>query len=89
MENSHEINVTNLDFEHRRALEDVIGAPLTSNQRLVISVTDAERPAGSKAAHPRQSVRDWTRVYEGLSDEEVEAIDRAVNSRANLTRQWP
>ena len=33
-----------------------------------------------------QSISDWTSVYEGLSDKEVEEIDREVKTRADLTR---
>jgi hypothetical protein len=84
METSREIDVTNLDSAHRRALEDVIGQQLRLNQRLVINVTepDAKKTAGA----PSQSLADWTHVYEHLTDEQIEAIDHNVKTRANLTR---
>jgi hypothetical protein len=79
------IDVIKLDTEHRRALEDVIGAQLQGNQRLLISVTEAGRtlPASVK---PKQSLSDWTGIYSGLTDEQIEEIDRDVNTRADLTR---
>ncbi len=80
METSHEIDVTNLDAAHRRALEDVLGAPLQESQRLVIRVSESAAP---------QSLDDWKRVYEGLRDDEVAAIDRDLKTRANLTRNLP
>ena len=89
METSHEIDVISLDAEHRRALEDVIGAALQRNQRLVISVTEVGATPVAGTRRCGQSISDWTDVYEGLTDEEVDAIDREVNTRADLTRHLP
>jgi len=87
METSHEIDVTNLDAEHRHALEDVIGRQLRLNQRLVISVTEK---GAHKAARPSpQSLSDWAKVYEGLTDEQIAAIDRDARTRADVTRRLP
>ncbi len=83
MGTSHEIDVMALDAAHRRAFEDVIGARLEQNQRLVISVT---APASPRSA---QSLADWSGVYEGLTEDQVEAIDREMKKRANLTRSAP
>jgi len=82
MDMSHEIDVMALDPAHRQAFEDVIGAPLEQNQRLVISVT---------APPPRfsQSLADWAQVYDGLTEDQVETIDRDLKTRANLTRSLP
>jgi hypothetical protein len=86
METSHEIDVTNLDDEHRRALEDLIGTELRRNQRLMICVTDVDATASGTPPLPAQSIGDWAKVYEGLSNEQVEEIDVEVNKRADLTR---
>ncbi|MGA2064697.1 MAG: hypothetical protein ABSG86_07000 [Thermoguttaceae bacterium] len=83
METNHEVDVVALDTAHRRAFEDVIGAHLEENQRLVISVT---APASRRSA---QSLADWTGVYDGLTEDQVEAIDRALKTRANLSRSLP
>jgi hypothetical protein len=85
MENDLKINVSALDPPHRRALEDVIGRELTAKQTLLISVVDAEAPT-NETVRPAQSLEDCTGIYEGLSDEEVEAIDHVAKTRANLTR---
>jgi len=84
-------DVTALDETHRRALEDVIGHQLQANQRLIISVTEIQIPVSAEAPGERraQTVDDWARVYEGLSEEEVDAIDRIAKSRANLSRFLP
>jgi hypothetical protein len=83
METSHEIDVIALDAAHRRAFEDVLGTRLEPNQRLVISVT---APTSLRSS---QSLADWTGVYEGLTEDQVEAIDRDFKTRANLTRSLP
>lgn len=80
-------DVTNLDDTHRRALEDVLGRPLQAGERLVISVLEA--PAAPTASRPSQSISDWTSVYDGLTDEEIEQIGDISRTRANLTRRAP
>jgi hypothetical protein len=89
METNHIIDVTSLDALHRRALEDVIGVQLQANQRLVIGVTDAVSPAPAKTARRMQTLDDWRAVYAGLTDAEIEEIDRIVNTRSDLTRELP
>jgi S-adenosylmethionine hydrolase len=88
METEVKIDVATLDAPHRRALEEVIGRQLEANQRVVISVTE---PVASQDDVPRpvQTLDDWTNVYEGLSDQEIEAIDQVAKTRANLTRNLP
>jgi hypothetical protein len=46
-------------------------------------------PSRRDQARPAQSVDDWTKVYEALSDAEIEAIDRIAKTRADLTRNLP
>ena len=79
------IDVATLDAPHRRALEDVIGHELAMSQQLIISVVDVAAPK-SATSQPAQSLEDWTGVYEGLNDEQIEAVDKVAKSRANLTR---
>jgi hypothetical protein len=88
METNLEIEVAVLDAHQRRALEEVIGRQLAVDQRLTISVMDAATPQAG-ASRPAQSLEDWTSVYEGLSEDEIEAVDNVVKTRANLTRNLP
>ena len=83
MEASLEIDVMTLDAAHRQAFEDVLGTHLEQNQRLVISVAP---PASSRSA---QSLADWAGVYDGLTEDQIETIDRDIKTRANLTRSLP
>ena len=84
-------NVRDIDAGDRNALEHVVGQALRDNQRLIIQIAevDVSREAPAADSHSRQTLADWTNVYEGLSDVEVEAIDQTVKTRANLTRKLP
>ncbi|HEY5315906.1 MAG TPA: hypothetical protein VIK18_25475 [Pirellulales bacterium] len=83
-----QVDVTALGDSHRRALEEVLGRPLASNEQVIISVRSVETPAAASAG-ASQTLEDWTNIYEGLSDEQVEAIDKMAKTRANLTRSLP
>ncbi|HEX4128514.1 MAG TPA: hypothetical protein VHZ24_00635 [Pirellulales bacterium] len=80
------INVAALDAPHRHALEEVIGRRLATNQQLIICIKDVKPPPAA-AFRPVQTLDDWTNVYEGLTDDEVGAIDKIATTRANLTRE--
>ena len=84
-------NVRDIDAEDRSALEHVVGQALRDNQRLIIQVTEVDvgREAATADTRPVQTLADWTKVYEGLSDEEIEAVDKIIKTRANLTRNLP
>jgi hypothetical protein len=88
METDLKIDVATLDASHRRALEEVIGRALQSSQRLIISVIDVAVPSSS-SPRPTQTLEDWTEVYDGLSDDEIEAVDKVAKTRANLARNLP
>ncbi len=85
METSLNIDVATLDATHRQALEEVIGRELGANQRLIISVIDVAMPQNG-TPRPVQTLEEWTNVYEGLSEDEIEAVDKIAKTRANLTR---
>lgn len=88
MENALNIDVAALDAPHRRALEEVIGQQLAVHQQIFICVTDKDL-ASSLDRRPPQTMADWTKIYDGLSDEQIEQIDQIANTRANLTRDFP
>jgi len=88
METDLKIDVAALDAPHRRALEEVIGRQLAANQRLLISVIEVEAPPPA-VPRPVQTLEDWTTVYEGLNDQDIEEIDQIAKTRANLTRNLP
>ncbi len=88
MEAALKIDVATLDRSHRLALEEVIGCELAANQRLIISVIEVTLPESS-GARPVQTLDDWTSVYDGLSEREIDEIDHIARARANLTRHLP
>jgi thiamine-phosphate pyrophosphorylase len=68
----------------RVAVSGAIAAAADSGEAAV-----AMRKMLPPAPHAAQSIADWKRVYEGLTEEQIEAIHRDVNTRANLTRYLP
>ena len=81
-------NVADIDTADRQALEHVIGKHLAEHQQVIISVMELAMPSHADPK-PAQTLEDWTHVYDGLSDEEIEAIDTIAKTRANLTRNLP
>jgi hypothetical protein len=80
-------NVGDLNRGDRSALERVVGHSLGESQRLIIQVMTVERSA--PATSPIGTIPDlpeWTDIYAGLSDAEIDELDAAVRERANLSR---
>lgn len=84
-------NVRDIEADDRHALEHVVGQALRDNQRLIIQIAevDVSPEAGPAGTSEPQTLDQWTKVYEGLSADEVEAVDTSINERANLTRNLP
>jgi hypothetical protein len=87
-------NVKDIDMPDRQALEHVLGQPLHENQQVIINVVtmgvslpvpETDRANGSEAM---SAVPDWWKIYEGLSEEEIDRLDAAVNQQADLTRNF-
>jgi hypothetical protein len=82
-------NVRDLDQTNRAALERVVGHELAETQQVILNVVDlddATAAAESGGGKPDAGVPDWWKIYEGLSDSEIDELDRAIRQRANLTR---
>jgi hypothetical protein len=75
-------DVASLDPAHRSALEDVIGLQLRSNQQLVVRVVESEAAKSKDDGRPPQTINDLPNIFEGQSDEEIEATERDVKTRA-------
>lgn len=80
-------NVRDLDGADRTAVEKLVGHALRESERVVIHVTDAtdgpaERPA------PNDELPAWCNVYEGLSDAEIDELDRSIR-RTHSSRKMP
>jgi hypothetical protein len=80
-------NVRDIHTEDRHALERLIGKSLAEDEQVIISVARLNAASPDKPfASASQQVPEWWKVYEGLSDEEVDRLDQAIRQRANLTR---
>jgi hypothetical protein len=91
-------NVTDIASDQRQTLERLLGRALGDDQQVIIHVVDREMgdsssPSDNHAANPQRPAReiaptlpDWCRVYEGLSDQEIEELEDVVLARANLSR---
>lgn len=84
-------NVRDIDAGDRHALEHVVGQTLRDNHRVIIQIDEVDASKQPRAAdsHRPQTLVDWTNVYEGLSNEAIDAIDKTIKQRANLTRIPP
>ncbi len=73
--------VRELQHSDRSTIERLLGHNLHDDQQLVIQIVTPESASSSTAALP-----EWTRVYEGLSDNEIDDLESAVLRRADLSR---
>jgi hypothetical protein len=80
-------NVAEIDSVDRRAIERLLGSDLADHQQIIIRVVDLEpAKSGQSAVSAIEDVPAWWRIYEGLSDEDVDRLDGAIHPRADLTR---
>lgn len=74
-------DVREINAGDRRALEHLLGAPLQDDQTLIIQIltpaTDVQ-PAGARSPGQAEVLPDWCNVYEGLSDAEIDELDRSI-----------
>jgi hypothetical protein len=81
-------NIRDLDHADRSALERVVGHELHERQQVVLNVVNLDTgvsPPGSPG-WPCLEVPDSWKIYEGLSDGEIDELDEAIRQRADLTR---
>lgn len=69
-------DVRDLNQGDRSALERVVGHQLGESQRLVIQVMSLAVPATSGRGNG--ALPEWCNVYEGLTDEQIDEIDRSI-----------
>ena len=82
--------VGELRAHERSAAELLLGHRLRGNERLILQVLDLDvvQPT-AQDSRPAQTLEEWTHVFDGLSDEEIDTIDVIAKTRANLTRDLP
>jgi hypothetical protein len=81
-------NISELGGSQRLAAERLVGHALREDQQLVIQVVNLETgPDGNNAAADEEQLPEWCNVYEGLSDDEIAALEQAISRRLDLTRR--
>ena len=84
--------VRDLDHIDRSALERIVGHELTESEQVVVTVVNFVNRAGQDDAVGKPAsddVPDWWKIYDGLSDQEIDELDQAIRQRADLTRDTP
>jgi hypothetical protein len=85
-------SVRDLDQNDRSALERIVGHELAETEQVAVTVVKANAapsqgdPAGPLAV---DEVPEWWKIYEGLTEQEIDELDRAIRQRADLTRDTP
>ena len=79
-------HVDELRPHERSAAELLLGHRLRGHERLIMQVVEVPAELDMR---PTQTLEDWAHVYEGLTEEEIEAIDAIAKTRAVLTRDVP
>jgi hypothetical protein len=86
METSH-YKVGDIASDQRQMLEHLLGRTLDDDQQIIIQVVNQHASTGDRpTTEPAPRLPDWCRVYEGLTDQEIEELEDVVLSRADLTR---
>ncbi len=82
--------VGDLTRQLRQALEEAVGRPLRDEQQVMIQVGEQDDSLRSfvplQNGGADQSLPDWCSVYDGLSEEELTALDSTVGRRADFGR---
>lgn len=83
------VNVKDIAPSDRQALEHVLGLPLQNDQRLIVQVVGPRRAESELAPNAKTAeLPEWCRLYEGMTDAEIEAFERTVLTRADMTREF-
>ena len=84
-------NIRDLDQADRSALERVVGHELHETQQVVLNVVNLDTCTTAAGSCGRPSLADvpnsW-KIYEGLSDAEIDELDKAIRQRADLSRDF-
>lgn len=78
--------VRELQDAERSTMEHLVGHALSENQQLIIHVITLDASSAVTPTFPAPTLPDWTRVYDGLSEQEIADVESLVLKRANLSR---
>ena len=77
-------HVQELDSDEKRVYESVLGHKLRENQQVILHViTLAEQPEeNGTTLQPSGTLPDYCNVYAGMSDEEIEELEKLILDRS-------
>lgn len=78
-------HVGEMQANERSAAELLMGHSLRGHEQLILQVLGLNGIELSKDSRPAQSLPDWCNIYNGLTDEEIDNIDKSI-VRCNLSR---
>ena len=82
-------NVRDLDQSERSVMERVVGHQLRETQQIIVNIVNIDlAPASSTIGDSVSDVPESWKIYDGLSDDEIDTLDAEIRQRANLTRQF-
>ena len=76
-------DVKDITSPARQVIEDFLGHPLNDNERLVIQVVGQE---AGKQPQTAAGLPEWCNVFAGLSEEEIDEIEKIALTRATMAR---
>lgn len=83
-------NVRELSGQQRSAAEQLVGHALRESQQIQIQIVNLDAASAEPSRLPGdERLPDWCNVYEGLTDEEVAGLERAIAQRLDLGRATP
>lgn len=82
-------NVRDLDQRERSVMERVVGHQLRETQQIIVNIVNIDlAPANSTIGDCVSDVPESWKIYDGLSDDEIDTLDAEIRQRANLPRQF-
>ncbi len=77
--------VGEMQANERSAAELLIGHRLRGHEKLILQVVNLDMVEQASESRPAQSLPDWCNIYNGLTDVEIDNIDKSI-TRCNLSR---
>ena len=79
--------VGEMQANERSAAELLLGHRLRGHEQLILQVLDLNATEPFEDSRPSQSLPDWCNIYNGLTNVEIDNIDKSI-IRCNLSRSF-
>ncbi len=71
-------HVGDMQANERSAAELLLGHSLRGHEQLILQVVNVDIAEQTNEFRSAQSLPDWCNIYNGLTDEEVDNIDKSI-----------